>query len=178
MNREETIKVLSVLKVAYPQFYAKQSPQDLQTAVLLWNEMFADDAYADVCSAVKGVIATDTTGFPPTIGIIKGMLRKLTKPMTDTSADAWATVRRAIGRSAMNSVKEFDKLPANIKRIVGGASQLRDWSMMPPETVDSVVQSNFLRSYRSLESQVNEIEALPSAVRATLGTGEVKRICD
>lgn len=162
MKQSETLKVLSVLKVAYPQFYAKQNTQDLQSTVSLWNEMFKDDSYEDVIGAVKGVIATDVTGFPPTIGIVRQMMRKLANPQADTSVDAWTLVRKAISRGLYGSKEQFEKLPERAKRVVGGASQLHDWALMDSATVDSVVQSNFLRSYRAIESQENEMKMLPS----------------
>ena len=178
MTKNETLKVLSVLKAAYPQFYAKQSPQDLQGIVVLWSMMFADHPYEVVDNAVKGVIATDTSGFPPSIGIINEMIRKLEKPLQDTSNDAWVLVRNAIRKSALFSKREFEALPQDVQRAVGSPSQLHDWAMMPPETVDSVVASNFMRQYRAMESSRNEIAALPSNVRSAIGETEVRLLND
>ena len=169
MTREETIKILTVLKVAYPQFYAKQTKTDLQQVVSVWEMMFAGDDYQIVNAAVMAVINTDTNGFPPNIGTIKEQIRRFQTPETDTAMEAWNQVRKAI--SYYNSKQNFDALPELAKKIVGSANQLRDWAVMDSEDVNTVVQSNFLKAYRAKEvqeivaqlQQKYELDQLPEA---------------
>lgn len=52
-----------------------------------------------------------------------------------------------------------------MQRLVGSASQLREWAMMDADTVSSVVASNFQRSYKVRAKNEREILALPSSVR-------------
>lgn len=42
--------------------------------VSAWEFMFAEDNAAEVGAAVKQFIATDTKGFPPSVGAIKAMM--------------------------------------------------------------------------------------------------------
>lgn len=163
MTREETIKILTVLKVAYPQFYAKQTKADLQQVVSVWEMMFAGDDYQVVNAAVMAVINTDTNGFPPNIGTIKEQIRRFQTPETDTAMEAWNQVRKAI--SYYNSKQNFDALPELAKKIVGSANQLRDWAVMDSEDVNTVVQSNFLKAYRAKEKSFLEQKALPPKVQ-------------
>ena len=62
--------------------------------------------------------------------------------------------------------EEFEKLPESVRRIVGAPSQLRDWAMMDCDTFNSVVASNFQRSYRAAAQREREIASLPPDVRA------------
>ena len=166
MNREETIKILTVLKVAYPTFYSKQTKADLQQTVSVWEMMFADEDYKIVNAAVMAVINTDTNGFPPNIGTIKEQIRKFSQPETDTAMEAWNQVRKAI--SFYNSKQNFDALPELAKKIVGSANQLKEWAIMETEDVNTVVQSNFLKAYRAKEKSFLEQKALPAEVQKML----------
>ncbi len=169
MNQKETIAVLAVLKTAYPQFYRGLSPQELQETVTLWSEMFAAEDFQVVKAAVKAHIATDTKGYPPHIGAIKEAIRKITQPDEMSEMEAWGYVASALRNSGYNSVAEFDKLPPVVRRIVGSPSQLREWAMMDSDTVQSVVQSNFMRSYRVRAQSEREYLALPEKVRDLMG---------
>ena len=168
MNREETIKILAVLKVAYPTFYSKQTKADLQQTVSVWEMMFAADDYKIVNAAVMAVINSDTNGFPPNIGTIKEQIRRFSQPETDTAMDAWIQVRKAI--SFYNSKQNFDALPELARKIVGSANQLREWAIMEAEDVNTVVQSNFLKAYRAKEKSYLEQNALPADVQKLIGT--------
>ena len=169
MNQKETIAVLAVLKTAYPQFYRGLSPQELQETVTLWSEMFAAEDFQVVKAAVKAHIATDAKGYPPHIGAIKAAIRKITQPDEMSEMEAWGYVASALRNSGYNSVAEFDKLPPVVRRIVGSPSQLREWAMMDSDTVQSVVQSNFMRSYRVRAQHEREYLALPESVRELMG---------
>lgn len=165
MNRTETIKIMAVLRAAYPQYYAKQSSEDLEGIVGLWAEMFEDEPYQIVAMAVKALIKTRVSTFPPGIGEINEKIMQITKPEEMTEMEAWALVSNALRNSAYNSAEEFQKLPQIAQRIVGSPAQLREWSQMDSDTVNSVVASNFQRSYKVRAKNDREFEALPSGVK-------------
>lgn len=71
MTRDETIKILAVLKAAYPNFYRDMRREEGESVVALWCDMFIDDEYPVVAEAVKTLIASDTSGYPPVIGVVK-----------------------------------------------------------------------------------------------------------
>ncbi len=169
MTIDETAAVLAVLQTAYPQFYRNSSPEDIGNTVELWAEMFADDDYRLVKAAVKAHIASDIKGYPPHIGAIKEAIRKLTHPDELSEMEAWNYVSKALRNSSYNSAKEFDKLPEVVQRVVGSPNQLREWAAMDMDTVQSVVQSNFMRSYKARSQTEREYIALPSEVKAIMG---------
>ena len=87
-----------------------------------------------------------------------------------TAAEAWGLVLSAVKRSAYDSREEFEKLPVMLRRLVGSPSQLRDWAMMDAETVQSVVASNFQRSYQVRAKQEQEYQDLPSEIKQMIGS--------
>lgn len=166
MDRHETAMVLSILRAAYPNFYKGMGKEDLNSIVNLWLSMFEEDPPENVAAAVKALIATDTKGFPPHIGAVKEKLRQITTPAMMTEQEAWALVANAIRNGTYGSQKEFDALPLTIQRIVGSPNQLKEWAAMDADTVNSVVASNFQRSYRARAQHQRELDALPGDVKA------------
>lgn len=179
MTRQETLMLMGTLRVAYPQYYARQSVEEANAAVGLWQMMFAEDDAKLVSAAVKAFIATDTKGFPPAIGQIKDKLDKLRAEAHGgelTAMEAWQIVRRAIGRSYYHAAEEFEKLPDTIRAVLGGPSALHDYANMDEETVNSVVASNFQRSFTARRDHVIEMRKLPEDVKLLLHSEEFKRI--
>lgn len=164
MTREETLAVMTALKAAYPNFYKGMSPRDANDAVSLWGSMF-DEPVELVLAAVKAVIAVDERGFAPSIGAVKGMVRKLTEPQQLTEAEAWAIITKAVRNAVYGSQQEFDRLPPLLQRLVGSPNQLRDWALMDAQTFQSVEGSNFRRSYTVRAKAQREYDALPEEIR-------------
>ena len=168
MTFDETLTIMSVLKAAYPNYYKDMRRSDADAIVSLWVEMFKDDPVEIVAVAVKAHIATDKKGFPPHIGAIKEAIVKLKSSTEMTEMEAWALVNKATQNSTWNAKEEFDKLPPVIQRLVGSPNQLREWAMMDSATVNSVVASNFQRSYKARAANEREVLALPQDVRQTM----------
>lgn len=166
MDRYETVKILSSMRAAYPAFYKGMNRKELESIVNLWAEMFVDDSYEIVGAAVKALISSDEKQYrPPHIGAVKSYIQKITNPQEMTDAEAWSLVVKATSNSIYDSEKEFDKLPKIIQSLVGSPSQLKDWAMMESKEFQTVIASNFQRSYRSKAESEKEIRALPSDVR-------------
>lgn len=169
MDRSEVLKIMSVLRGAYPAFYRNIDRKEAEAIVGLWSDMFANDEYPLVAAAVKALIESDGKGFPPHIGAVKEKLRLISSGDEMTEADAWGIVAKALRNSTYGSREEFEKFPPIIKRIVGSPSQLREWGMMDSETVHSVVASNFQRSYKAIAQRERELAKLPPDVKAIIG---------
>lgn len=165
MTRQETAQIMDILKAAYPQFYSKLKANEMANALTLWAALFADDDPKIVGLAVKALIVGDTKGFPPVIGQVKEYMRRITRPSEMTEAEAWALLAKAVRNSGYNSVKEFDNLPVLIQRLVGSPTQLKEWAMVDTDELQTVVQSNFMRSYRARSQSEREYLALPQEVR-------------
>ena len=165
MNKAETLKIMAILKVAYPAYYSRMERADLEATVNLWAEMFMDEPYDLVNVAIKSFVATDTDGYPPNIGKIKEAVRKIVQPEQMTEQEAVALIMKASRNSAYHARKEFEKLPEICQKLVGDPQQLKDWSMMPAREVNTVISSNLQRSYKVLAERERELQALPSSVK-------------
>lgn len=168
MNRQETLKILAVLKAAYPQFYSRQSKEELSEVLALWQSMFEDESYELVATALKALIKTRASNFPSSIGELNEKIQNLTAPHQMSEAEAWNMVLNAIKSALYHSVENFAALPPELQKVVGSPSQLRDWAMMEPNTVNSVIASNVQRSYKTVVRRERELKSLPSSVRGFL----------
>lgn len=166
MNRVETMKIMAVLQAAYPQFYAKKGPEEVEGIVNLWAEMFEEEPYQVVAMAVKALIKTRASTFPPGIGEINEKIMQITQPVETSAMEAWAMVADAVRNSAYSSRQEFEKLPPVVQKLVGSPAQLFEWSQMDSKTLSSVVASNFRESYNARAKHERDYIALPSSVKA------------
>lgn len=171
MNARETTAILAVIRRAYPSFMADcKTAEDTKPVVNLWAEAFADDRPDVVGAAVKAFIVSDEKGFAPSIGQIKGMMRKLREsPDKMTPEQAWSLISKATRNGLYGAKEEFAKLPPLCKRIVGSPAQLHQWAMLDVDTLESVVASNFQRSYATAEEREEFVAALPESVKAVAG---------
>ena len=159
------MKILAILRVAYPNFQKAMRAEDYRDTVILWCDMFKDESFTLVSAAVKTFIAADTKGFPPHIGAIKAAISKLTLPDALTEAEAWNIVRGKMSCYATRA--DFFSLTPVIQRAVGSASQLCQWAMADIESL-SVTQSNFMRSYRAALEAEQQRAKIPKDVLALM----------
>lgn len=168
MTFEETRTILKIIKTEWPQSFRGLTREDAEAKLNLWAEMFKDDPVELVGAAVKALIAAGGREFAPQIGTIKDQMRMLIEPNAMTEAEAWAVVKKAVCRSGYNSVAEYEKLPPLIQNLVGSSNQLRDWSQMDIDTLDSVIGSNFQRSYKVRAKQERDYAAIPADVKVAI----------
>jgi len=173
MTSKEANNILAILKAAYPAGYQKVTEPDLIVTVKLWAKTFKDWKYSDVENAVGAIIATRKSDFPPSPGVVMDQLIKNTTPPEMTEMEAWQLVFKAIKNSAWHSQEEFAKLPPVLQSSVGSPEMLQSWAGMDAETVNSVVQSNFMRTFRSRTAQDREYKALPGNVQ-----DQIKQLSD
>ncbi len=168
MNKNEVIIMMATLREAYPNYYKDKTKEELTVAVNLWHRHFKDDDSKLVNAAIDAFVATDTKGFPPLIGQIKAQLHKITQPEQMTEQEAWNLISKAVKNSAYHATEEHKKLPIIIQKLVT-SEQLREWSQMPVESVQSVVASNFMRSYKIRAASEQEYQKLPNDIKNLIG---------
>lgn len=165
MNKTEAAKIIAILQVNYPENFRGKSDDVIKATVDLWARAFADEPYTMVSAAVMTHMVSDTNRFMPPVGVIKAKIAEMLRPDEMTEQEAWGLVANALRNCTYGAEEEYAKLPPAVQRAVGGASQLRDWAMMDTETVQSVVASNFQRSYRVTSQRERDWEKLPSGLR-------------
>ena len=156
---------MDILKIAYPNFYKSQSEHERLNSAKLWAAMFADDPADVVAAAVKAFIVTDTKGFPPVIGIIKNKIAGIIRRGQMTEYEAWHEVKKALSNGLYGASEEFEKLPPILQRLVGSPNQLRQWAAMDSGDLESIVGSNFMRSYKARAEYERDDLLLPADVK-------------
>lgn len=170
MTKKEMAEILAVMQANYPDDFRGMSDAAMQGKINLWFMQFRDDEYKDVLAAVMAHIATDTNRFMPPVGVIKAKLVEIRQPDEMTELEAWELVSKATRNSTYNSAEEFAKLPPVVQRLVGSPMQLKEWAAMDTETLQSVVASNFQRSYKVRAKSEREYLALPSSVKTYMAS--------
>lgn len=165
MNKQETAQLIIILKTAYPNWARKQEDDEILAMVGIWTEMLGEYDFKIVQAAVKSLLSSNK--WPPSISEVIDKIKFIQsggkKEMTEQQA--WALISSAISNSSYNSVGEFEKLPKQLQDVVRTPQQLKNWALMDMDTVQSVVSSNFMRSYRSVVKNDKEFEALPCDVK-------------
>ena len=156
MTRDETIQLLMVIQAAYPNY----KPPDKTVAVNTWLMMLEEYDKQSVMMAIKVYIATDTSGFAPSIGQVIDKIKSITTPKSMSEIEAWSLVRKAISDSGYNATARFNELPPECQRAVGSPSQLRMWAQ-DTEFNENVV----MRCYRTELAKQREIDRMPSEIR-------------
>lgn len=75
MTRQEALKILSILKAAYPNSYRNMSKEEASGTANIWASQFAKYPYMIVAFAINKIISTST--FPPSIGEVKEKIRSM-----------------------------------------------------------------------------------------------------
>lgn len=165
MSIEETLMILAVLKAAYPHAFKGMTRKDGEAMAHLWQRQFEAETYIEVDAAVNALISTRTAGYSPTIGEVKEQIQRIRKNNDLDELAAWALVSKACCNGIYGYREEFAKLPPDVQRAVGTPEQLKEWAQMDVETVQSVVASNFQRSYRTTVARRKDFDKLPASVQ-------------
>lgn len=175
MTRDESIKVLMMIQAAYPNYH----PQDKTVAVDTWQTLLEDYSYQQVSSGLKAYIVADRNGFPPSPGQVIDKIQFLGKPRELNDLEAWAMVSRALRNGYYGAEMEFQKLPPLVQKAVGSPENLRNWAQTDTQSVENVIQSNFIKAYRTVLARESEIAKMPGELLAmiTETNREMDRLC-
>lgn len=162
-----------VMQASYPNFRVS----DKELTIKTWTGMLSDLSYEQVSKALQYFISTDTNGFAPSIGQIRASVQ-MTEPADGINeSQAWAMVYNALCNSNYHAQEEFNRLPEDVRRAVGGAETLRSWAVMD-EAAITVAESNFKRSFRAILESKKRDAMLPKEMRQALPEAPVARIED
>lgn len=165
MNRDETKQILMRIQCTYPNW---KPAGDLSFMVDIWNEYLAEYDYKQIIMGLNAYITTDTSGFAPSIGQLIDKINSLTVKDELNEMEAWSLVSSALRNGCYGAEEEFGKLPAAVQKAVGSAANLRNWAQTDIESVENVIQSNFMRTYRVVVQREREYRKLPESVRLVM----------
>jgi hypothetical protein len=147
----------------YPNFH----PANLSNTVDVWAMMLEDFTYQEISLALKAYILTDASGFAPSVG---ALVQKVRKTEELNELEAWSMVSKALRNGTYGAEEEFAKLPPIVQKAVGAPSNLRQWAQTDADSVENVIQSNFIKTYRNVTKREQEQQALPMNLRNALET--------
>lgn len=164
MTRDEAKKIVMVIASTYPNWH----PLDMSFTVDAWASMLESYTYQEIGAALKAFIISDTSGFAPTPGQVIGLLDRVTNRQELNEMEAWMLVSKALRNGYYGAEQEFEKLPPLVQKAVGAPSQLRNWSQTDSESVENVIQSNFMRTCRQELAKSREMRKIPQETRSAL----------
>lgn len=153
MEKEDVIKMLGLLKTAYPNYYKGISKQEAENTILLYCDMFKDCDPRLVIVAIKELI--NNLKFPPTIADIKEKMNEIAST-TKTPIEYWNELANALRDSIYHSQERFMKLSPEVKAFVRNPSQLKEMAMMDSDVVHSVLKGQFLKQIEIIQKRNEE----------------------
>lgn len=159
--------LLTMLQTEYPNSFVNMDDRMRKLKIELWEKEFANDDLNVVYAAIRTYMRSPER-FAPTIGQIREKMDMLTQPEQLSELAAWALVSKACANGYYGYKEEYEKLPPGVQQAVGRPEQLKEWSQMDADTVQSVVASNFMRSYRTMKQRNKDLSMMPSEVREML----------
>lgn len=161
MTREETVKIIRIMCDCYPN----HKPNNLSETVDVWQMMLDEYSYNQVSIALKAYVTSDTSGFAPSVGEIVAKIQLVSQPQELDGMAAWGLVSKALRNGTYGAVEEFKKLPPLVRQAVGIPDNLKNWATSDYQTIETVIQSNFLRTYEVIVKRETEISRMPDDIK-------------
>lgn len=165
MTRQETAQLLAIISATYPNFKVENKTQTIDA----WCWALEEYPYEAIQMAYKVYLRTDKSGFAPSVNQLITNLQKPKEVSVMSEGEAWALVKKAIQNGNYHADEEFEKLPPLIQKAVGDSNMIRQWAMTDSSEVNTVIASNFQRSYKCIVSREQEKMMLPSELLEQLG---------
>lgn len=164
MTREQVGELLMTIQAYYPNY----NPPDKKITLNAWHIMLAEYPEELVLQALRACIATNTSGFAPDIGQIMSKIHTISQPQELDGMAAWGLVSKALRNGTYGAAEEFNKLPPLVKQAVGMPDNLKNWATSDYQTIETVIQSNFLRTYEVVVKRANEINRMPDDIKSLI----------
>ena len=160
MTKDETKKLLMMIEAAYPQSKFENPAE----TIAVWHFLLEEYSANVVMAAFQIYVKTNNTGVAPSVSQIIGCMHKPSEVEQLSEGEAWNMVKKAIQNSAYHSEERFNELPPIIQRCVGSANMLFQWSQTDSDTVNTVIMSNFQRTYRAVLSKQDFNNKVPEQI--------------
>ena len=160
MTREETKKLLLTIGAVFPNF----KPENATLTVDAWHWALEEYPAPAVKASLQIYLKTNKSGFAPSVSQIIDGIHSPQDNSRMTEGEAWAMVKRTLADCVYNTKERFDELPLEVRRAIGGHEVLRQWAMTDSDEVNTVIMSNFQRSYKAVVSQQEYAERVPDAI--------------
>lgn len=165
MTLQEVTKLVSYIKVNYPNSYKDMSDADLAMLTGTWFKHFKQYEPNEVLSAVDYFISNDRKGYPPTIGNVKGIITDNRHKADIDPEYAWDHVMQNVQGAIQSPRRKFEQLTRMEQRALGTPSNLRSIGRAETQKEREYMKNNFIKRYKRLQEENKKMEALPSSTR-------------
>lgn len=141
MTETETGLMMGAIKKAYPNVSFGENDIEKRNSLALWYKHFKDIDAKTAQSALDEYIATDELGFPPKIGQLRGIIKRLAIPYS--SSEVTSLVLRAASNGVYHYKEEWERLPEFVKDVVGTAGELYRYAQMNEENIRRSIKSKY-----------------------------------
>lgn len=156
MTREDTIKVLSILKTAYPRFYANMSKTEAENVINLWSVMFSADNVEAVELALYKLISI--CQFPPSVAEMRKALAETQTGYIQDAGEAWGSVINAI--RAYGATRENEALES-MSEMTRLAVRRMGWANLCMSEDTMADRAHFLKIYGLIEDRQAQLRQMP-----------------
>ena len=169
MTREQTVALVR----SVVDLYQNWKPSNLTETVNAWNWALEDFPADAVKNALRIYLRTNDTGFAPSVSQLIACMYKSTDNERMTEGEAWSMVKKAIQDGNYHSAERYAELPEIVQKAVGNAEMIHQWAQTGSDEVNTVIMSNFQRTFRALTEREKFNEKIPTAIamKATPGIG-------
>lgn len=164
MTNAETVKLIGLMVVAYPNYDKFKDEKHVHGTVALWGQMFAEDDFNLVQLALEKHIATSK--WPPSIAEIRDLLADITLPGLLPPDEAWMAVQKLLSLHDSLFGPTSNYLPGPVAQAVDtvGYSELKELNRAAAQGRSSKVGLDrvaFYDAYSAIRQRTKERAALP-----------------
>ncbi|OPZ65921.1 MAG: Loader and inhibitor of phage G40P [Firmicutes bacterium ADurb.Bin506] len=169
MTREETIKLIGIITMAYPNFDKFRDEKHIRSMVGVWADIFSEDDSGIVALAVKHHISTSK--WPPSIAEIRELMARISNPNIIPPDEAWEAVQKLMYAHPERLYHSTDNyLPKPIAEAVDAVGYSTLWALHCAASrgysnkagLDRVA---FLQAYEAKTERIRQRAMLPSSLR-------------
>lgn len=147
MTREEAIKMLSILKAAYPNSYKGLTKDEANGTINIWATQFINMPFEVVSIAVNKLISTNT--FPPSINEVKQKIQSL-------YWEAWQMLEEHKQATEGTTYSHYDYLQQKeVTETVYSGKKLDDKTLATVKAILQVTET--MRTQERIEPSLNDI---------------------
>lgn len=160
MIREETQELLLAISSLYPNF----KPENKTLTIDTWHWALQEYPATAIKGALQIYIKTNNTGFAPSVSQLIGCAYAPMQNEALSEGEAWSLVKKAIQDGGYHAEERFNELPEVVQKAVGSPNMIYQWSQTDSSEVNTVIMSNFQRTYRAELEREQFKEKVPNAL--------------
>ena len=164
MTREETKMIIAMLSSVYVNEFSKFSEYKVKQMIDIWSMLLEDEDADKIANATKVWLKTSSNAFMPTPAMLIQKAYDMFQPKGMTEQEAWGCISKAIRNGNYHAKEEWEMLPKEVQQMCS-PNDIRDWASMDTSQVQTVVSSNWQRSFKVREKNRVEYDRLPNQTK-------------